>query len=336
MERDPEETDMIIRIGSRALAGIGMATAALVAAPAMAADEKICVAYHSSASTFNIVDRDAKDARAAELGVEIVQADAREDADRQGQQIRDFVTAGCHGIIVQAVDAAGTGAAVEAVRDSGIPIITGDRFVDLDYGGPDGPAPQVHVGWSDFTRGFIGGEVVVDACKDVDPCRVVLEEGTAGSAPQIEITRGIEAAIEGHANIEIVERQYNNFDPAQAVTVTEAILTKYPAGTIEVIVSHDDNTAVAVLETVEAAGRDEIKVVGSAGSKAATDAIAEGRMYGTSKISPSMYGALAVDTILALIRGEALEVEMLDGRPTVVMDLIFVTQDNVAENPGEW
>ena len=49
-----------------------------------------------------------------------------------------------------------------------------------------------------------------------------------------------------------------------------------------------------------------------------------------------MYGALAVDTILALIRGEALEVEMLDGRPTVVMDLIFVTQENVAENPGEW
>ena len=66
--------------------------------------EKICVAYHSSAATFNVVDREGKEARAAELGVEIVQADATEDADKQTQQIRDFVTAGCTGLIVQAVE----------------------------------------------------------------------------------------------------------------------------------------------------------------------------------------------------------------------------------------
>jgi ribose transport system substrate-binding protein len=320
----------LLVLASAVAAGLGFVS------QANAAGEKICVAYHSSASTFNVVDRDAKDARAAELGIEIVQADAREDADRQGQQIRDFITAGCNGLIVQAVDAAGTAAAVAELTDADIPIVTGDRFVDLPYGGPGGPNPKVHVGWSDYERGYIGGEVVVDACKSLDPCRVVLEEGVAGSAPQIEITRGIEAAIKDHANITIVDRQYNNFDPALAVTVTEAILTKYPKGEIDVIVTHDDNTAVAALESAEAAGRTELKVVGSAGSKAATDAIADGRMYGTSKISPTNYGRLAVDTLLALIRDEPIEVKELDGRPTVVMPLIFVTKDNVAENPGEW
>ena len=328
---------MSFRTKSYAVTAAGGALiAAAAVVPAKAEGEKICVAYHSSASTFNIVDRDAKDARAAELGVEIVQADAREDADRQGQQIRDFVTAGCDGIIVQAVDTAGTAAAVELLKDSDIPIITGDRFVELDYGGPNGQNPKVHVGWSDFTRGHIGGEVVVAACEGVDPCNVILQEGTAGSAPQIDISRGILAATEGQSNIAVIERQYNNFDPAQAVTVTEAILTKYAAGEVDVIVSHDDNTAVAVLETVEAAGRDEIKVVGSAGSKAAIEMIADGRMFGTSKISPSMYGALTIDTMLALIRGDEIAVEELDGRPTVVMELIFVTEENAAENPGEW
>ena len=76
-----------------------------------------------------------------------MQADATEDADKQTQQIRDFVTAGCTGLIVQAVDATATAV---AVRESqlAIPVITGDRFVDMPYGGPSGANPKVHVGWS--------------------------------------------------------------------------------------------------------------------------------------------------------------------------------------------
>jgi ribose transport system substrate-binding protein len=298
--------------------------------------EKVCVAYHSSAATFNVVDREGKAARAAELGVEIVQADATEDADKQTQQIRDFVTAGCTGLIVQAVDATATAVAVEELGDAPIPIITGDRFVDLPYGGPTGANPKVHVGWSDFERGKLTGAVVVRACEGKDPCRVILEEGTAGSAPQIEITRGIEAAIADHPNISIVDRQNHNFDPAQAVTVTEALLTKHRKGEIEVIVSHDDNRAIAALEAAEGLGRTELAVVGSGGSKAATDAIAEGRMYGTSKISPTDYGRLAVDTVVHLMRNEPITVVEQDGRPTVQMKLIEVTRENVAENPGEW
>jgi ribose transport system substrate-binding protein len=301
-----------------------------------AGQEKICVAYHSSAATFNVVDREAKAARAKELGIEIVQADATEDADKQTQQIRDFVTAGCTGLIVQAVDATATGVAVKELAKSPIPVVTGDRFVDLPYGGPDGDNPKVHVGWSDFERGKLSGEVVVQACKDKKPCNVVLEEGTAGSAPQIEITRGIEAAIAGQPAIKIVERQNNNFDPAQAVTVTEAILTKYGKGAIDVIITHDDNTAIAALDAAAAAGRAEIAVVGSGGSKAATDAIAAGKMYGTSMISPTAYGRLAVETIAHLMRKEPVTAVEQDGRPTAQMKLLMVTKDNVADHPGEW
>jgi ABC-type sugar transport system substrate-binding protein len=124
-----------------AFAGIGLLAAGNVSHAAEG--EKICVAYHSSAATFNVVDREGKATRAAELGVEIVQADATEDADKQTQQIRDFVTAGCTGLIVQAVDATATAVAVEELADSPIPIITGDRFVDLPYGGLTGPNPKV-------------------------------------------------------------------------------------------------------------------------------------------------------------------------------------------------
>ena len=164
----------------------------------------------------------------------------------------------------------------------------------------------------------------------------MLEEGTAGSAPQIEITRGIEAAISGHPGVTIIDRQNNKFDPSQAVTVTEALLTKHRKGEVDVIVCHDDNTAIAALQAAEGAGRTEIAVVGSGGSKAATDAIAAGRMYGTSKISPTAYGRLAVDTIVHLMHKEPVTVVEQDGRPTVQMQLIQVTRDNVAANQGEW
>jgi ribose transport system substrate-binding protein len=322
--------------GNRIIVSIAAAGIAVAATSVAQAAEKICVAYHSSAATFNVVDREAKAARAKELGIEIVQADATEDADKQTQQIRDFITAGCTGLIVQAVDATATAVAVKELANSAVPVVTGDRFVALPYGGPGGANPKVHVGWSDFERGKISGAAVVQACKGKDPCRVVLEEGTAGSAPQIEITRGIEAAIAGQANIKIVERQNHNFDPAQAVSVTEAILTKYPKGTIDVIVSHDDNTAIAALGAAHSAGRDELAVVGSGGSKAATDAIAAGKMYGTSMISPTAYGRLAVDTIVHLMHKEPVEVVQQDGRPTVQMKMLLITKDNVADHPGEW
>ncbi len=326
------KSTQLVTIGLTSLAAIVAASGSAFAAEG----EKLCVAYHSSAATFNVVDRESKEATAKELGVEIVQADATEDADKQTQQIRDFVTAGCTGLIVQAVDATATGVAVKELADSDIPIVTGDRFVDLPYGGADGPNPKVHVGWSDFERGKISGDIVVKACADKDPCQVLLEEGVAGSAPQIEITRGIEAAIADHPNVKIIDRQNNNFDPSQAVTVTEALLTKYQEGQVDVIVTHDDNTAIAALESAESAGRTEIAVVGSGGSKAATDAIAAGRMYGTSMISPTAYGRLAVETIVHLMRHEPITAVEQDGRPTVQMQLLLVTKDNVADHPGEW
>lgn len=318
-------------IGAVALLG----AAALGSSASYAAD-KICVAYHSSAATFNVVDREAKAARAKELGIEIVQADATEDADKQTQQIRDFVTAGCTGLIVQAVDATATGVAVRELAKSNIPVVTGDRFVDLPYGGADGDNPKAHVGWSDFDRGKLEGDIAIKACGDKNPCNIVLEEGTAGSAPQIEITRGIEAAIADKPAIKIIEKQNHNFDPAQAVTVTEAILTKYPKGSIDVIVSHDDNTAIAALGAAESAGRTEIAFVGSGGSKAATDAIAAGKMYGTSMISPTAFGRLAVETIVHLMHHEPITTVVQDGRATVPMTLLLVTKDNVKDHPGEW
>ena len=297
---------------------------------------RVGVAYHSSASSFNVVDRDAKAAEAAKLGIEIVQADASEDANKQAQQIADLVASGIDGLIIQTVDAKAGAAAIKELGDIGIPIITGDRFADMTYGGPDGANPKVHVGWSDFDRGKSIGDLIVSAAGG-QAANVVLEEGVAGSAPQIEMDRGIKEVLSAYPAIKIIDTQYNDFDPSKAITVTENLLAAHPD--IDILATQDDNTAAAAANAVKDAGRlDKIKVIGSFGSKAGTAAVESGLMYGTSMLSPSKYGTLAIDTIYALMTGGPLpeQIVTMDGRPTVPMSMIAVTKDNVAQYPGEW
>ncbi len=321
-----------------------LGTAALIASSlsgAVAAqDNSNVVAFAiptSQATYFTAYDNAVKEL-ADELGVEVKFAFAENDAAKQNQQVAELIASGASAVVVAPVDVDASLPGITAYADSEVPIITSNRFVNGEYGGVDGANPKVHTGFSDFEIGRNLGELMVVACGDKDPCNVIMEQGTIGSSPQIERDRGAFEVLDANPAISVIDKQTNDFQQAKAIELTDQLLVKHPGGSIDVIGVHDDASAVGVVTSVERAGRqDEINVVGVGGSMEGTEAIAEGRMFGTVWVSPRLDGILALQAALSLLNGETpAELTDIEGRPTVPVPIEQVTIDNVADYPGEW
>lgn len=274
--------------------------------------------------------------RAEELGVQVNFAFAEDDANKQNTQVADFATAGASGIVVAPVDIDANVVGVQQLGTSGPPVITSNRFLMTQYGGTDGANPRVHTGFSDYTVGLNSGELIVQACADKNPCNVVLEVGTLGSAPQVERERGAREALAAASNVKILAVESNDFQAPKAIELTSQLLTRFPQ--IDVIATQDDATAVGALQSVNEAGRGAaIRVVGVGGSKDGIAAIVAGDLYGTVWVSPKAEGVIALEAILAIIDHEApKDLATVEGRPTVAVPIANVTSDNAAKYPGEW
>lgn len=92
----------------------------------------------------------------------------------------------------------------------------------------------------------------------------------------------------------------------------------------------DDNSAAAAAEVFKAAGRGDIKVVGTGGTINGLKAIREGLMYGTMDQSPTIDAKQALEFAVMLAKGKPLP----EKRNIIPMPKI--TAANVGEFKGEW
>lgn len=308
-------------------------------APASAATKlTIAFAIPTSQATYFTAYDDAVKQKAAELGVDVKFAFAENDAAKQNQQVAEFISSGASGVVVAPVDVDASLPGITAYATAPQPIITSNRFVNGTYGGVTGANPKVHTGFSDYEIGKNLGQLMIKACAGKNPCNVIMQQGTIGSSPQIERDRGAFEVLNADPSIKVIDKQSNDFQQAKAITLTDQLLLKYPAGKIDVFGVHDDASAVGVVTSVERAKREgEIKVVGVGGSKDGTQAIADGRMYGTVWVSPRNDGIYALEAIVAILNGKTpANLADVEGRPTVPVPIVQVTKDNVAQYPGEW
>ena len=297
---------------------------------------KVGLALPAGNQTYWSAYINAAQEEAAKLGVELTVTDAKNDANSQNEQVSSLVAAGAKGISIASVDPTANKLSATTATDANIPLITGNRTLDLEYGGETGANPRLHVGFNDVEIGKKQGELVIKACENVDPCQVVMEEGTPGSTPQVQRTQGLEEAIKGSSNIKIIDKQNNDFDPTKAVEVTQTILQKHAK--FDVLLTHEDPSAVAAARVLEGAGRAAgIKVIGIGGSKDGIDAVKSGSLYGTVWLSPKQDGAFAVNSLVSIIKGESVKDLKTGGeRPTVEVPTVSVTKENADQYPGEW
>jgi ABC-type sugar transport system substrate-binding protein len=141
--------------------------------------------------------------------------------------------------------------------------------------------------------------------------------------------------IKGAANVKIIDKQSNDFDPTKAVEVTQTLLQKHPK--VDIMLAQTDPEAVAAARVIKEQGRqDGIKVIGIGGSIEGTAAVQSGELYGTVWVSAKQDATAAVETLVKILRKEQVTTATLGDRPTVEVSAVKVTKENVGQYPGEW
>lgn len=296
---------------------------------------KIGVALPSGSEVYWTGYQNGAKNAAKELGVEVVFTDAKNDAQTMNDQVNSLIVSGVDGITAAPVNSEANTAIAQAATDANIPLITGNRTLDSEYGGVGGANPILHAGFDDYAIGGAQAELLVQACDGIDPCNVIQEVGTLGSSAQIDRQAGMEDGLKSESNIHILATQPNDFDPTKAADVTQALLQAHPEANF--VTTQEDPTAIAVIKVLEEQGlNDDVKVIGIGGTKDGNAAIEAGTMFGSVQVSSNIDGATAVQAIVDLVNGVDIETEDIGDRPTVPVPFTILTSENVADHPGDW
>src|SRR5690554_5583407 len=96
----------------------------------LAENVRIGLSLPSLSMTWFAFLKDAVEAQAVEMGVEVVAIDARDDVSKQMNDIEDMIVQGLDGVLLVPINAVALVPAVESLNEAGIPVVTVDRSVD--------------------------------------------------------------------------------------------------------------------------------------------------------------------------------------------------------------
>ena len=230
-----------------------------------------------SVSTLNnpffVTLSDGAEAKAKELGVELIVVDAGDDSAKQASDIEDLISKNISVLIVNPVDSDAVGPAVQDAVDKGIKVVAVDRVVN-----------GVDVDCSIASDNVAGAKMATEYLVEL-----------AGDRGQ-----GFHSVADEKLNV--VASQTANFNRAEGMTVMENMLQANPD--IQCVFAHNDEMALGAIEAI---GDKDIIVAGFDATDDAIEAVKEGKMAATVAQQPDLMGATAVETAQKLINGETVE-----------------------------
>lgn len=273
------------------------------------------------------------EAAAEEFDVELVVGRADGTMDSQTQLLFDFSESGLDGIAVSPVDTAKQGLALRQVAQS-VDLITVDSDCEVAN-------RACFVGADNYAAGRRAGELVKQAMPD--GARIAIVMGPISKANGASRRQGI---ID-----ELLERSYgpgrpiepldeivagdtytvattliDPIDPEQAQANVAAAIAEDP--TINCVVGLFAYSAPAALRAIEAAGRDDITVIGFDDDPALLEAVSSGKAFAALAQDQYQYGYHAIRLLADLARGSANSIPITE---TVHFPPFVVMADGVEE-----
>lgn len=257
--------------------------------------------------------RDGAESAAEEAGVELLVADAQDDAQTQADDLQNFISQGVDVIAVNPVDSAAIVPSIEAANEAGIPVVTVDR-------GAEGGEVASHIASDNVLGGRLAGEYLFEQIGGSG--QVAQLEGVPGTSAARDRGAGFQEALDAAGDVEVVADQTANFNRQEGFDVAQNILQGNPdlAG----LFAQNDEMALGAVEAAAAAGASDLVIVGFDAIDDAIAAIQAGDMAATVAQQPELLGQLGIETAARIIAGEDVDAE----QPVEVQ---LVTQDNVDE-----
>lgn len=239
---------------------------------------------------FFVTLKEGAEAKANEMGMEIIILDSQNDPAKELANVEDLVVKGVDVILINPTDSDAVARAVMAANNSKIPVITLDR-------GANGGDVVTHIASDNVAGGKMAGEFIVE--KIGKDGKVVELQGIPGTTAARDRGKGFNEAAAN--NITVVAQQAADFDRTKGLDVMENILQAVPE--IDAVFAHNDEMALGALKAIEGSGRD-ILVVGFDATDDAVNAVEAGTLAATVAQQPAMIGAMGVETASKVIKGE--------------------------------
>jgi galactofuranose transport system substrate-binding protein len=237
-----------------------------------------------------------------ENGFELIFNAADNDPAAQIAAVRSFINQGVDAIVIAPIVEDGWEDVLQEAADAGIPVILEDRTVT---------APEdLYATWVglDFKReGVYAGEWAAETFGDT-PTKMVVLEGTTGSAPANDRAEGFDEATADTA-IEKIDSQTGDFTRDGGKTVMEGFLQKYGVDGIDLVYAHNDDMALGAIEAIEAAGGvpgEDIQIVSIDAVHDGMQALIDGKINYIVECNP-LLGELAAGLVNDVLAGTEVE-----------------------------
>ncbi len=264
------------------------------AAPEAPAVKTIGLALSTLNNPFFVTLKEGAEAKAKELGAELIVMDAQDDSAKQASQIEDLIQKKVGVILINPTDSDAAKTSVEKAIAAGIPVISVDR-------GVNGAEVVSHIASDNVAGGKMAGEALIEMVGE--NAKVVELEGIPGASATNDRGKGFNEAIAG--KLEVVSKQPADFNRDKGFTVMQNILQSNKD--IKGVFAHNDEMALGAVKALEAAGISGVTVIGFDAVDDAVAAVKEGKMKATVAQKPDMIGSLSVETAMKVLNGETVE-----------------------------
>lgn len=287
---------------------------------------------------------------AEQHGWKVLSVTSGGDAQKQVNDINDFITQNVSAIVAVPDDSAGICVGVAAAKEAGVPFYTIDRA-------PSGCVVDMVVLSDNYLGGQQAGEAMVAhlTSKNGSPSGTVLEI-TGNLAQNVAQLRGagFQDVLNQHEGITLITRP-GDWDAAKGVEIVRDVASAQP---IDGIYMHSDCVyAAGTVQTLKEidqfapAGEDgHIFIAGIDGCSGNLELIRQGATDQTSGQPIPDFGTLVAEFMAKQFAGEAIEpglvhqdgalwspgrLEMTDVGMLLYLSTTSITRDNV-DNPGLW
>jgi ABC-type sugar transport system substrate-binding protein len=237
---------------------------------------------------------------AAAAGFTLKFSDAQQHQENQISAIRSFIQQKVDVISFSPVVVTGWDTVLKEAKAAKIPVILTDRAVQTDD-----PSLYVTLVGSDFKAEGVRAGHMLEKVLGTSGAKANIAqlEGTTGSAPAIERTKGFAEVLATHPEWKIVVTQTGDFTRAGGKQVMQAFLQSHKD--INVLFAQNDDMGLGAIQSIEAAGKKpgtDIKIVTVDAVHDGFVAMAAGKINGLVECNP-LLGPQLMETINTVLAG---------------------------------
>lgn len=232
-----------------------------------------------------------------DVDVVVVGPGAESDIEGQVSMIEQQIGAGCDAIVCAPNDAGAAQGALQAAIDAGIPVLAVDTNVGI-------AGQTSFVGTSNVDAAYEGGKWAIEqAGTDAKAVIIYGQEGDNTSNMRME---GYEKACT-EAGVEVLAKLSGNNLTDGATKAMEDLLSAYP-DQIDIVLCHNDDTAIGAMNACKSAGVSDITIVGFDGNASAVKLILDGELVkATVAQQPYEMGYQVVEAAVKAVKGEPVD-----------------------------